>query len=185
MRSIAGEGTITGGNLALTYNDGGNTYGDVNRRILTHILAGANLIANKGRRGAGNFAVVDAKVASALQGVAGFVSNPMANTFNQVAGAIYPVGSVAGINVYTDPNMAFEGVTAGGKTTHEVLVGRKGDGNGAGLIFMPYLMAESVQMIAEGTMAPKVAVKSRYALVEAGFHPQTQYEKFSVASLQL
>jgi hypothetical protein len=189
MRSIAGEGTITGGNLALTYNDGGNTYGDVNRRILTHILAGANLIANRGRRGAGNFAVVDAKVASALQGVAGFVANPMANTFNQVAGAIYPVGSVAGINVYTDPNMAFDGVTVGAGVeaiqTHEVLIGRKGDGNGAGLIFMPYLMAESVQMIAEGTMAPKVAVKSRYALVEAGFHPGTQYEKFTVSGLAL
>jgi hypothetical protein len=55
------------------------------------------------------------------------------------------------------------------------LVGRKGDGNSPGLVFMPYLMAESVQTIAEGTMAPKVAVKSRYALVEAGFHPETMY----------
>lgn len=182
MRAIAGSGVLGAGNeLTLDYTQGGNTFGDVNRRILTHILAGANLIANKGRRGAGNFAVVDAKVASALQAVAGFVANPMANTFNQVAGAIYPIGSVAGINVYTDPNMAFEGVA--GK--HEVLIGRKGDGNGAGLVFMPYLMAESVQMIAEGTMAPKVAVKSRYALVEAGFHPETQYEKFLVAGLSL
>jgi len=178
MRAIA-EGGIS--EVALNYELGGNTYGDVNRRILTHVLAAANLIANRGRRGAGNFAVVDAKVASALQGVAGFVPNPMANTFNQVAGAIYPVGSVAGINVYTDPNLAFEGVN--GK--HEILVGRKGDGNGAGLVFMPYLMAESVQTIAEGTMAPKVAVKSRYALVEAGFHPGTQYQKFNVAGLQL
>jgi len=178
MRAIA-EGGIS--EVTLDYSLGGNTYGDVNRRILTHVLAAANLIANRGRRGAGNFAVVDAKLASALQGVAGFVPNPMANTFNQVAGAIYPVGSVAGINVYTDPNLAFEGVN--GK--HEVLVGRKGDGNGAGLVFMPYLMAESVQTIAEGTMAPKVAVKSRYALVEAGFHPGTQYQKFNVAGLQL
>jgi hypothetical protein len=178
MRAIA-EGGIS--EVTLDYSLGGNTYGDVNRRILTHVLAAANLIANRGRRGAGNFAVVDAKLASALQGVAGFVPNPMANTFNQVAGAIYPVGSVAGINVYTDPNLAFEGVN--GK--HEVLVGRKGDGNGAGLVFMPYLMAESVQTIAEGTMAPKVAVKSRYALVEAGFHPGTQYQKFNVSGLQL
>ena len=183
MRAIA-EGGIS--NVALNYAVGGNTYGDTNRRILTHILAAANLIANRGRRGAGNFAVVDAKVASALQGVAGFVPNPMANTFNQVAGAIYPVGSVAGINVYTDPNLAFDGVTEGGvANSHQVLVGRKGDGNGAGLVFMPYLMAESVQMIAEGTMAPKVAVKSRYALVEAGFHPGTQYQKFYVSGLQL
>jgi hypothetical protein len=186
MRAIAETGIA---NFNLDYTLGGNTYGDVNRRILTHILAAANLIANRGRRGAGNFAIVDAKVASALQAVAGFVPNPMANTFNQVAGAIYPLGSIAGINVYTDPNMEFEGVTKtiGAVTgpAHEILVGRKGDGNGAGLVFMPYLMAESVQTIAEGTMAPKVAVKSRYALVEAGFHPETQYQKFFVGAVSL
>jgi len=112
----------------------------------------------------------------------------MANTFNQVAGAIYPVGSVAGINVYTDPSTIY-GETAANLIlllTHlKVLVGRKGDGNGAGLVFMPYLMAESVQTIAEGTMAPKVAVKSRYALVEAGFHPETQYQKFFVGGVAL
>jgi hypothetical protein len=176
MREIA-EGGID--DVALVYTVGGNTYGDVNRRILTNILAAANLIANRGRRGAGNFAVVGAKIASALQSIAGFVPNPMANTFNQVAGAIYPLGSVAGVNIYTDPNLEWEG------DTQQVLVGRKGDGNGAGLVFMPYLMAESVQMIAEGTMAPKVAVKSRYALVEAGFHPGTQYQKFNVTGLQL
>jgi hypothetical protein len=49
---------------------------------------------------------------------------------------------------------------------------------------MPYLMAESVQAIVEGTMAPKVAVKSRYALVEAGFHPETQYESFAISLAQ-
>jgi hypothetical protein len=152
--------------------DAGETRGDAHRRILTNILAAANIIAINGRRGAGNFAVVGGKVASALQGVAGFVPNPMANTFNQVAGAIFPVGSVAGINVYTDPNLSF--------SEKEILVGRKGDGNGPGLVFMPYLMAESVQAIAEGTMAPKVAVKSRYALVEAGFHTAEQYQKFSL-----
>jgi len=183
MRSMA-EARL--GTLALDYSiNGGNTYGDHNRRILTHILAAANLIANRGRRGAGNFAVVDAKVASALQGVAGFVPNPMANTISQVAGAIYPVGSVAGINIYTDPRLPFDGKEVAGEETHEVLVGRKGDGNGAGLVFMPYLMAESVQTIAEGTMAPKVAVKSRFALVKAGFHPETQYHKFSITGLEL
>ena len=168
MRSIAGSG-IGELDLALA---GGETKGDSHRRILTNVLAAANLIAQKGRRGAGNFAVVGGLVASAIQGVAGFVAYPMANTVNQVAGAIYPLGSIAGINVYTDPSVAFGSL--------EILVGRKGDGNGPGLVFMPYLMAESVQAIVEGTMAPKVAVKSRYALVEAGFHPQTQYEKFSI-----
>ena len=171
MREIAKSDLLGTGSLDLTL-EAGETRGDAHRRILTNILAAANLIAIRGRRGAGNFAVVGGKVASALQGVAGFVPNPMANTFNQVAGAIFPVGSVAGINVYTDPNLGF------GEA--EILVGRKGDGNGPGLVFMPYLMAESVQAIAEGTMAPKVAVKSRYALVEAGFHTAEQYQKFSL-----
>ena len=130
-----------------------------------------------GRRGAGNFAVVGGAVASALQSIAGFVAYPMANTVNQVAGSIYPLGSVAGINIYTDPSIDFD--------SGDVLVGRKGDGNGPGLVFMPYLMAESVQAIVEGTMAPKVAVKSIYALVEAGFHPGTQYEKFDVTGFAL
>ena len=151
---------------------GGETVASAHRQILTQVLAAANLIANRGRRGAGNFAVVGPQVATVLQSVAGFVANPMANTFSQAAGAIYPVGSVAGINVYTDPRKAWD--------DYSVVVGRKGDGNSPGLVFMPYLMAESVQTIAEGTMAPKIAVKSRFALVEAGFHPETQYVTFNI-----
>ena len=160
---------------------GGETIASNHRRILTSILAAANFIANRGRRGAGNFCVVGPKVATALQSVAGFVANPMANTLSQAAGAIYPVGSVAGVNVYTDPRQAWGADDA----AYEVVVGRKGDGNGPGLVFMPYLMAESVQTIAEGTMAPKVAVKSRFALVEAGFHPETQYVTYEVQGLAL
>lgn len=151
---------------------GGRTEHTEYRRIYTQILAAANFIAQRGRRGAGNFAVVGPQVATVLQSVAGYVPNPFANTISQNAGAIYPVGSIAGINIYTDPRMAW----ADGR----VLVGRKGDGNGPGLVFMPYLMAESVQTIAEGTMAPKVAVKSRFALVEAGFHPETMYYSFVI-----
>ena len=158
--------------LASALGGGGETLPSVHRRILSQILAAANLIANRGRRGAGNFAVVGPQVATVLQSVSGFVANPMANTFAQAAGAIYPLGSVAGINVYTDPTLTWN--------DYDVTVGRKGDGNGPGLVFMPYLMAESVQAIAEGTMAPKVAVKSRFALVEAGFHPETQYVTFAI-----
>lgn len=149
---------------------GGQTEGSQHRKVLTGILAAANLIANRGRRGAGNFSVVGPKVATAIQACSGFVPNPFANTATQAAGAIYPVGTVAGVQVYTNPKWEWNDKT--------VLVGRKGDGNGPGLVFMPYLMAESVQTIAEGTMAPKVAVKSRFALVEAGFHPETQYAHF-------
>jgi hypothetical protein len=41
-------------------------------------------------------------------------------------------------------------------------------------------MAESLQTISEGTFSPKIGMKSRYALVEAGWHPQTQYVQFAI-----
>jgi hypothetical protein len=174
----AGEipsGALTVKLVAASAFTGGQTEGSEHRKVLTGILSAANLIANRGRRGAGNFAIVGPQVATVLQSVAGFVPNPFANTISQSAGAIYPVGSVAGIQVYTNPKWKW--------SNNNVYVGRKGDGNGPGLVFMPYLMAESVQTIAEGTMAPKIAVKSRFALVEAGFHPETQYVSFTVVKL--
>ena len=166
--------------LDLTTVFGGQTPGSQHRRILTQILAAANYIANKGRRGAGNFCVVSARVASVIQSVSGFVPNPIANTVKQVAGGIYPLGSVAGVNIYTDP-----AINWGTTGNEDILVGRKGDGNGAGVVFMPYLMAESVQVIAEGTMAPKVAIKSRFALVDAGHHPETSYANFHITGFAI
>ena len=137
------------------------------RKIMSKILAIANLIAIRGRRGPATFVVTNGQVCSALQDCAGFIAAPMANTINQMSGSLYPIGTLAGLAIYNDPNMSWNDT--------RFCVGRKGDGNSPGLVFMPYLMAESVQTIAEGTMAPKIAVKSRYALVEAGFHPQTMY----------
>jgi hypothetical protein len=76
------------------------------------------------------------------------------------------------MTVYVDQNMRFSDT--------RILVGRKGGDDEPGLKFMPYMMAESIQTISEGTMSPKIAVKSRYALVEAGFHPETLYFTFYV-----
>jgi hypothetical protein len=156
--------TITTSATVPTAGDNGGT---LQRKVMSKILAAANLIAIRGRRGAANFAVTNGQLASALQDIAGFVPYPLSNTVSQAAGSLYPIGSVAGVNIYVDPNMSW--------TDTRILIGRKGDANSPGLIFMPYLMAESVQTIAEGTMAPKIAIKSRYALVEAGFFPQIYY----------
>ena len=162
----------TGVSRSVTVNNinvasGGETQGTLQRRILTKILAATNLIAVRGRRGPATFAVTSGKMATAVQDIAGFVPYPLSNTVNQAGGSLYPIGAVAGVTIYVDPNRDFD--------DNKIAVGRKGDGNSPGLVFMPYLMAESVETIAEGTMAPKIAVKSRFALVEAGFHPQTMY----------
>jgi hypothetical protein len=97
---------------------------------------------------------------------------PIANNVSQSGNSLYPVGTISGITIYVDPLMA-------GNDTR-VLVGRKGGKEEPGTHFCPYLMAESVKMIAEGTAAPKIVIKSRYALVDVGFYPETQYLTFHV-----
>jgi len=142
------------------------------RRLFSRILAGANAVANRGRRGPANFIVTNANIASALQDISQFTFAPFTNTLTQNNGTLYPVGSLAGMTVYVDQNMAFSDT--------RVLVGRKGGDDEPGLKFMPYMMAESIQTISEGTMSPKIAVKSRYSLVEAGHLPETMYFCFHV-----
>ena len=142
------------------------------RRLFSRILAAANVVANRGRRGPANFVVTNAAVASALQDISQFTFAPFSNTLTQNNGTLYPVGSLAGMTVYVDQNMRYDDT--------RVLVGRKGGDDEPGLKFMPYMMAESIQTISEGTMSPKIAVKSRYALVEAGFLPETMYLTFYV-----
>ena len=41
-------------------------------------------------------------------------------------------------------------------------------------------MAESLQTISEGTFSPKIGMKSRYAITEAGWHPETQYLSMNI-----
>jgi len=144
----------------------------IQRRLYSRILAAANVVANRGRRGPANFIVTNSQIASAIQDISQFTFAPFTNTLTQNNGTLYPVGSLAGMTVYVDQNMAFNDT--------RVLVGRKGADDEPGLKFMPYMMAESIQTISEGTMSPKIAVKSRYALVEAGHHPQTMYFTFHV-----
>jgi hypothetical protein len=160
--------SIPGGPASGTYEN----LSTLQRRLFSRILAAANVVANRGRRGPANFIVTNANLASAMQDISQFTFAPFANTLTQNNGTLYPVGSLAGMTVYVDQNMRF--------SDNRILVGRKGGDDEPGLKFMPYMMAESIQTISEGTMSPKIAVKSRYALVEAGFNPETLYFTFYV-----
>ena len=152
---------------------GAETLGTIQRRIMSKVLAASNLIAQRGRRGAGTFAVCAAAIATALQDCAGFTAYPLSNTINQNAGSIYPVGAISGVSIYVDPNLPF--------ASTKIVVGRKGKDNEPGLVFMPYLMADKLSYPAEGMEgAPVTSLKSRYALVRAGHHPQLYYYSFDI-----
>ena len=161
---FAGMGVV---NRVDVSNLGAENLGTRQRRLMSRMLASSNIISVRGRRGPATFAVCSGGVATGFQDCAGFVPYPIANTINQVPGALYPLGTLAGIAIYVDPNMTWE--------DGRIALGRKGDGNTPGLVFMPYVMADTVETIAEGTMAPKMQMKSRYAIVQAGHHPETMY----------
>ena len=151
-----------------------NTY-TRQRRISSRILAAANLIQVTGRRGRANWVVTNAQVATALQDCSGYVVAPMVNTFSQDGSKdLYQAGTLAGIKVYVDPYMDWDDC--------RICVGRKGNGNEPGVIFMPYILADTVSITAEGTMAPKMLVNSRYAIADAGFFPEKMYYTFAVNS---
>ena len=143
------------------------------RRIMSRILAAANLIANVSRRGRAQWVVTNVKLLSALQDASSFVVAPMVNNLAQDSSqSLYFAGSIAGLNLYVDPYMTWDDT--------RVCVGRKSNGNDPGVIFMPYILADTVQTIVEGTMAPKLLVNSRFAIVDAGFHPEQSYYTFMV-----
>lgn len=148
-------------------------YGDfenlntIQARVMMKVMSASNVIQQRGRLGGANFIVTNTQIASVLQSIRGFTFAPVQNNISQDANDLYALGTLAGMTIYVDPYMPWNDT--------RILVGRKGKDESVGLKFMPYLMAESVQAIVEGTMAPKVMVISRYALAEAGFYPETQY----------
>ena len=155
-------------NLDLTAGGGGfENVSTLQRRLVTKVLEMANLIYHRGRFGAATFMVTNGRIASALADVAGYSIAQVPTDMAGVAGNLYPAGKVYGVQVYVDPNMRWG--------DNRVVLGRKGADEEPGIKFMPYIMAESLQTIAEGTFSPKIGMKSRYAITEAGWHPETQY----------
>ena len=143
------------------------------RRIMSRCLAASNVIANVSRFGRAKWIVTNTQILSALQDCAGFVIAPMTNTLTQDGSqSLYFAGSVAGLDIYVDPYMTWDDT--------RVLVGRKSDGKTPGVVFMPYILCDTVQTIVEGTMAPKLLCNSRFAICDAGFHPEQQYLCFMV-----
>lgn len=164
-QAVALEGSdVVTLNLAAGSFDNTST---LQRRFVTKVLELANLIYHRGRFGAATFMVCGGRVASALADVAGYSIAQVPSDFGGTAGQLYPAGKVYGVQVFVDPNLPFG--------SDRIVFGRKGADEEPGVKFMPYIMAESLQTIAEGTFSPKIGMKSRYAITEAGWHPETQY----------
>lgn len=170
VANVEGAGITT---LDLNAGVGGfENVSTIQRRLVTKVLELANLIYHRGRFGPGTFMITNGRVASALADVAGYSIAQVPSDMSGVAGNLYPAGKVYGVQVYVDPNLSFG--------DSRITIGRKGSDEEPGVKFLPYIMAESLQTISEGTFSPKIGMKSRYAITEAGWHPETQYVNMEV-----
>lgn len=144
------------------------------RRIASRIIAASQLIAITGRRGPATHAVVSAQVAAALIDNSSYVVCPTTNTFSQANIGTYKAGTLAGIEIYVDPYLPFG--------DEVITIFRKTNGKEPGLVFMPYILADTVSIVSEGTMAQKMLCNSRYAIVPVGFYPEASFFSFVVDS---
>ena len=153
-------------------NVGGETTHAVQRKLITKIAHASNYIATEGRVGPAQYLITNGGLAAALQDIAGYTINPLKSKMNS-QGQLYPVGSIGDISIYVDPYMRYN--------DNRIVLGRKNNPDQPGIIFVPYLMAQSISIISEATFAPRMLLRSRYAVTEVGWYPQKQFMTIRVA----
>lgn len=158
-------------NYAVAGVVGGETTHAVQRKLITKIAHASNFIATEGRVGPAQYLVTNGGLAAAIQDIAGYTINPVKSKING-QGQLYPVGQIGDISVYVDPYMRYN--------DNRIVLGRKNNPDQPGVIFVPYLMAQSISLISEATFAPRILLRSRYAITEVGFFPQKQFMTISV-----
>ena len=145
---------------------GGETTHAVQRKLITKLAHASNYIATEGRIGPAQFAITNGGLAASLMDIAGYTVNPVKSKLNG-QGQLYPVGTIGEIQIYVDPYQRYN--------DNRVVLGRKNNPDQPGLIFVPYLMAQSISVISEATFAPRMLLRSRYAIADVGFFPEKQY----------
>jgi hypothetical protein len=150
---------------------GGETTHAVQRKLITKIMHASNFIATEGRVGPAQYLVTNGGLAAALADITGYTINPVKSKING-SGQLYPVGSIGDISIYVDPYMKYN--------DNRIVLGRKNNPDQPGIIFVPYLMAQSISIISEATFAPRMLLRSRYAVAEVGWFPQKQFMTIKV-----
>lgn len=154
---------------------GGETTHAVQRKLITKMAHASNYIATEGRVGPAQYAITNGGLAAALMDIAGYTVNPVKSKLNG-QGQLYPVGTIGDIQIYVDPYQRYN--------DNRVVLGRKNNPDQPGLIFVPYLMAQSISVISEATFAPRMLLRSRYAITDVGFFPEKQFMTLYVVDEQ-
>lgn len=150
---------------------GGETTHSIQRKLIAKINNASNFIATEGRVGPAQYLVTNGNLASVIQDVAGYTINPVKANLN-ANGQLFPMGNVGNVSIYVDPYQRWD--------DNRIFLGRKNSVEQPGLVFVPYLMAQSIQLISEATWAPRMLIRSRYAVADIGFFPWKQFMTINV-----
>jgi len=162
-------------------NRGARWGGERYKSLLIQINREANLIAKNTGRGAGNWIICSADVASALDMVAGLAVPNMDVGANQpdVSQNVF-AGTLGGkYKVYIDQFAAADSVTVGYKGSNMY---------DAGMFYCPYVPLQLMKSIGEEDFQPRLGFKTRYGLTHNPFASGTAgqnpyFRKFTVANL--
>lgn len=150
----------------------GETTHSIQRKLIAKINNASNFIATDGRVGPAQYLVTNGNLASVIQDIAGYTINPVNAGKLNTNGQLYPMGNVGQIAIYVDPYMRWD--------DNYIYLGRKNSVDQPGLLFIPYLMAQSISLISEATWAPRMLIRSRYAVADIGFFPEKQFMALKV-----
>jgi len=145
---------------------GGEHNASISRKLWSKVQQASYYVANDGRIAGIDYVVTSGTVAGILKGVERYTINPLDA---KLAGPnqLQPAGTIDGIKLYVDPYMGPADLT--------IYLGRIGKKEEPGLKFLAYMLAESVEITSEKTMAPRLYMYSRFAICEFGFFPEKQY----------
>ena len=153
---------------------GGETSHSLQRKLISKVNNASNYIANEGRVGPAQYIVTNGNLASVMQDVAQYSILPVIGGANlNTNGQLYPVGKIGNMTLYVDPYMRWD--------DNRIFLGRKNSVDQPGLLFLPYLMAQSISLISEATWAPRMMIRSRYAVADIGFFPEKQFMAIHVS----
>jgi hypothetical protein len=150
----------------------GETTHSIQRKLIAKINNASNFIATDGRIGPAQYIVTNGNLASVIQDIAGYTINPVNAGKLNTNGQLYPMGNIGNIAIYVDPYMRWD--------DNYLYLGRKNSVDQPGLLFIPYLMAQSISLISEATWAPRMLIRSRYAVADIGFFPEKQFMAIKV-----
>ena len=151
---------------------GGETTHSIQRKLIAKINNASNFIATEGRVGPAQYLITNGNLASVIQDVAGYTINPVKNVNLNANGQLFPMGNIGNITIYVDPYQRWD--------DNRIFLGRKNSIEQPGLVFIPYLMAQSISLISEATWAPRMLIRSRYAIADIGFFPWKQFMTIKV-----